>query len=244
MRLVALVSLLALSAACSSGLAPTTSVVVTLPDQPVQSIKLLSVTKILAFGDSLTEGGTGSPLPPVDPSTPGFSHSYPYKLQQLLNAAYPTQTISVFNGGMGGTLATSSTDRLQQLISQFSPQVMILMDGANDFNQGASVTAVVGGMASMVDLAQSRGVFVFLSAQPRQRDGGQRAGGVAQIVPYNAALSQMATTRAIPFVDIYPLITVEMLQPDGLHLTETANAALAAAYFAVIKAQFEYSAPK
>jgi lysophospholipase L1-like esterase len=244
MRLLALTMSLALSAACSSHMGPDIEPTPA-PTPTPQTIQLLSVTRILAFGDSLTEGATGEVvLPPVDPATPGYTHSYPYKLQQLLNAAYPTQTIAVFNGGQGGTFAADSISRLQGLITQFSPQVTIMLDGVNDLNNGASVSAVAGSMGNLVDTAQARGVFVFLSALTRQRADGRRAGSVAAVVPYNAALGQLATSRGVPFVDIYPLVTEDLIQPDGLHLTENANSAMAAAYFAVLRARFEYTAPK
>lgn len=245
MRLLALVLSLALGSACSSGMGPSSTPDPTPPAPTPQTIQLLSVTKILAFGDSLTEGATGETvLPPVDPATPGYTHSYPYKLQQLLNAAYPTETISVYNGGQGGTFASDSVPRLQGLITQFSPQIMILLDGVNDLNNGASIGATTGAMGNLIDTAQSHGVFVFVSALTRQRADGRRAGSFAQVVPYNSALSQLAASRGLPFVDIYPAVTEDLIQPDGLHLTENANAVMAAAYFAALRARFEYTALK
>jgi hypothetical protein len=65
----------------------------------VTKVPQLSVTRIVAFGDSLT-AGTTSP----DPMTLALvkPDSYPYQLQDLLAARYTDQTIEVINEGCGG----------------------------------------------------------------------------------------------------------------------------------------------
>lgn len=247
MRLIALVSSLALSAACSSGIGPSTSIVIPLPVTPTpQTVKLLSVTRIMAYGNSITEGqpGVGTPLPQPDPSTPGDSRSYPFKLQQMLNAQYPSQKLSVYNAGKGGDSAVGSVTRLESVLGQLHPEVVILFLGENDLNAGTPIPAVTGAMSTLIDTARGSGAYVLLSTISRQRVGGQRAGAPQQIVPYNTALFDVATVHAAQLVDIYPLITDDLVGPDGLHLTEAANATLAAAYFTVIKTRFEYTAPK
>lgn len=239
---VLVLSVLVSSVACSSPVTSPNSVVIEIPNQPVQQTRLLSTPRILTFCDSLTEGSNGETMfPPVDPATPGLPHSYPYKLQALLAQRYTSQTISVFNGGIGGKTAAESQPRLADLISQFKPDVMILLCGVNDLNNGDSVGTVIGAMDRLIDEAQSRGVYVVLSTLTRQREGGRRAFSPRQVEPYNVALRQLAATGSAIFADVYPLVTDALIASDGLHLTESGNAVLAAAYFEVLRSRFEYA---
>ena len=140
----------------------------------------LSTPRVLAFGDSLTEGGDGvTAFPPTDPATPGLSRSYPYKLRDLLAARYASQAISVFNGGSGGRTAAASQAILGSEIQQFNPDVVILLLGVNDLNVGDSIPTVTAAMARLIGEAQSRGKYVILSTLTRQRPGGQRAFSLA-----------------------------------------------------------------
>ena len=66
---------------------------------------VLSITRILAFGDSLTAGTTSPPLL-VRSTGPGLPESYPFKLQALLAMRYTGQTIELFNEGQPGQRAT------------------------------------------------------------------------------------------------------------------------------------------
>src|SRR5690349_2628667 len=70
----------------------------------------LGVSKILAFGDSITEGVDSPPMAFEVlswnlPLAAGRSQSYPFKLKALIDARYTGQTISVFNGGFAGRQA-------------------------------------------------------------------------------------------------------------------------------------------
>jgi lysophospholipase L1-like esterase len=211
-------------------------------------------TSYLAFGDSLTEG-LATPLGPSTFSThpedsPGDERGYPYKLQELLNARYATQTIHVYNGGFGGQNASADaagiTRSLGEFLDAFHPQVMILMHGANDINApGATVGPVVAAVESLVVAAQAAGADVIVSGLPPRTPGGtpSRGNNPELVVPYNTALSTMAAAHGARFVDIYPLFSPSLagpdLAPDGLHLTQSANLKLAQAYFKVIAAAYE-----
>jgi len=241
---VLLFGISAASAACSSPVTSPSAVVIEVPNPTVQQTRLLSTARILTFCDSMTAGADGETLfPPVDPTTAGPSHSYPYKLERLLAQRYASQAISVFNGGIGGTTASGSRPRLASLMSQLSPDVLILLCGVNDLNGGDSEANVASAMEGLIDEAQSRGVYVVLSSLPHQRVGGRRAFAPELILPYNAMLRQLATTGSAIFADIYPLVTDAVIAPDGLHLTESGNAVLASAYYDVLRSRFEFAGP-
>ena len=75
--------------------------------QPPATAPVLGITKILTFGDSMTEGVDSPPMALTAaewtlPLTAGRSQSYPFKLKALIDARYTGQTISVYNGGFAG----------------------------------------------------------------------------------------------------------------------------------------------
>ena len=65
---------------------------------PPAPVPVLAVTRILAFGDSMT-AGTTSPAVVPPALTAGPPQSYPAKLQDLVNGRYTGQTIIVLNAG-------------------------------------------------------------------------------------------------------------------------------------------------
>ncbi len=236
------------SAACGAPALTAPESVVVVPPQVIvpAPVVLLSTPRILAFGDSLTEGADGdTPFGPIDPTTPGLPQSYPYKLQALLAARYTSQTISVFSAGKGGATAAGpdGVPRLSGLLTQLKPDVVILLYGVNDLNAGTPIPDVAASMTQLISEVRGRGAYPLLSSVPRQVPGAQRAFSPTLIQPYNAALQTVSINTGALFADIYPLISESMIARDGLHLTESANATLAAAYFAVLKARFEYTSP-
>src|SRR6478672_4392547 len=62
---------------------------------------VLGLTRVLAFGDSMTEG-TVSPSTALAALGAGLPQSYPFKLQTLLTARYSAQSIVVMNAGIAG----------------------------------------------------------------------------------------------------------------------------------------------
>ena len=77
----------------------------------VTAVPQISFTKIVAYGDSLTEGVT-SP----DPTTLllNLPDSYPMKLQGLMSARYTDQAVEVFNEGCSGEFAEQVVAQLRR----------------------------------------------------------------------------------------------------------------------------------
>jgi lysophospholipase L1-like esterase len=214
------------------------------PPPPPARAPRLDVTRILTFGDSLTEGEatpTDPPVPlhPIDPATTGSSRSYPFKLQGLLNVRYAEQVISIYNGGKGGEQAAGAKPRLIELLDRFHPEVVVLMDGVNDLNGGAGAAAAAAAVGDLIREARAHGAVVLLCTIPRQRRGSQRAYSVDQVAPFNEELSRAATEMSVDLVDIYPEISMELLAPDGLHLVEEGNQLLATIIRDALKSKFE-----
>ena len=56
---------------------------------------------------------------------------------------------------------------------------------------------------------------------------------------FNADLMARAPSMGATVIDIFPLISLEMLAPDGLHLAQAGNEMLAETYFGRIKERYE-----
>jgi lysophospholipase L1-like esterase len=211
---------------------------------------VLGITRILAFGDSLTAGTTSPPLTLLPTLTPGLPESYPYKLQELLTARYTTQTIEVMNEGRGARNATADRDRLDTALRAAQPELLLLMEGANDLNNptldrlsedalDAAIQRIVDAMEDMVRDSVKRGVQVMLATLPPQRPDGRRAGGVPYLSRYNEGLKSMAVKKGARIVDLHAEFPVSLLGEDGLHPTEAGYQKIAEIFHDAIAAHYE-----
>jgi acyl-CoA thioesterase I len=246
-----------LAAACGS--APTTpptpiapqQVVEPQPPLPPTPPPTLGVTKILAFGDSMTEGVDSPSLPTPTLAltlalTPGRAQSYPFKLKALIEARYTAQTIEVLNAGLAGRQARDDRARFTDAMSEARPDLILLLEGANDLGAplregegiNARVTEVVGALEDLVRDAGFRSIPVMIGTLPPQRPGGPKAAGVAFLPRFNAAVIEMAGKKGAQVIDIAQL-PVSMIGADGLHPSEAGYQRIAEIWLDAIKARFE-----
>ena len=218
--------------------------------------QVLSVTKFLAFGDSLTIGENGRAGLHGERIVDG-PNSYPTKLQALLNVEYPGQGISVPNYGKGGEKIGDAISRLQGAISTEKPGALLLLDGYNNLLStcafGASITAacsqaitdVALGMRDLIRTGKRpeygvRYIFVstmtppgpYLGVPPDRRIGSQA------IVNVNTEIENVVRSEGVTLVDTYPRFVgheAEYVDQDGLHLRPAGYQAVADSFFAVIK---------
>lgn len=189
----------------------------------------------------MTEGTTS---PAIDPFwrlrlDAGRSTSYPYKLQTLCRERYTDQAVVVFNAGQGGRRATDDRQRLNEALSEADAEVVLLMEGANDMNAGASITSTVNAMEDMVRDAQGRGIGVLLATIPLQRPGGQRAFNPDAIPRYNEALRVMAGRKGAVLVDIGAQLPLALIGQDGLHPTEAGYDLIARLWLDALRGHYE-----
>ena len=210
-----------------------------LPIPPPPPVPILSATRFLAFGDSMTEGTVSPALQKV--LTAGLAVSYPYKLQERLTATYADQTIVVLNAGRGGELATDGVKRLPDAMREAQPNVLLLMEGVNDLNNNAGISSTIGGLASMVTYARSQGVQVFLATLPPQRRGGSRAYSVDLVPRFNDEVRKTAVAQGVTLVDVNSALDLALIGQDGLHPTEAGYSRLAEIFFEAIRSTFEQS---
>ncbi|HEX5475556.1 MAG TPA: GDSL-type esterase/lipase family protein [Vicinamibacterales bacterium] len=207
----------------------------------------LKVTRILCFGDSMTYGVT-KPAPTFQLLDAGLPVSYPYKLQTLETARYTDQTITVMNAGQAGedagTGGAPGRDRLPGVLGEAAPDVLLLMEGANDLNaiprdvvsENAAVQHIVDAMEDMVRASQYRNVPVMLATLPPQRPGGKSSPYLDQ---YNRGLRAMAKKKGAMLVDVNAQFPVDLIGNDSLHPTEAGYEKLAEIFQAALAAAYE-----
>jgi lysophospholipase L1-like esterase len=217
----------------------------------VSAVPVLSSIRFVAFGDSITEGKT-SP----DPTTLllSLTESYPFKLQALLADRYIDQTIVVINRGVGGEPAyQKGMARFPKVLDADKPQVVLLLDGANDLlNAGstglfdAAIDRIITALRSMIRAARSRGVRVMLASFPPQNPAGSRGDGADWVPKLNAAIADLAEDERAVLVDLYGGLggtPVGSIGVDGLHPTDAGYTKIANVWFDAIKRTYEVPGP-
>lgn len=117
-------------------------------DKPLNTLE--SDARILAFGDSLTEGkGVQT------------QDSYPAALARLISR-------QVINEGISGELSEEGAQRLPDLLVSNQPDLLILMHGGNDILQNVSPATAKSNIATMIKAAQQLSVPVVLIGIPEK----------------------------------------------------------------------------
>lgn len=204
----------------------------------------LQRTRIMAFGDSLTEGATiltNDPYAVVHPP----ETAYPTVLRQLLSARYTDQTIMVFNRGMRGDIAWRALSRFIEAFVADAPNVVVIQEGYNDFR--VAETAVIGiasaaaGVTELAGEARRRGARVFICTLAPGRPGRLQIPASA-LEAINDRIRNIARTEGAVLVDLYAALTPDVnanVSIDGLHLTPLGYRRVAETVFAAIRADLE-----
>jgi len=184
----------------------------------------LQFTQFLAFGDSITEGGTSDPVPPNTVLGPLALTPEPYPLgvQRRLSAQYPLQAIRVINAGVTGEVAyEGGVGRFRSVISANRPEVVLLMEGSNDISTPSGLDPGIAALATMVQEASSQGRPVCLATIPPHRPDGirRRALIAARVDPFNDRIRALAETRRVLLVDVHNAMDLTMIGFDDVHPT-------------------------
>jgi lysophospholipase L1-like esterase len=218
------------------------------PTPPTAPPPTLGLTRILTFGDSMTEGTTSAPVTTLlFRLDAGLSRSYPFKLQTLASARYTAQTIQILNAGHAGNEAVNDRGRFSDVIGDAKPQLVLLMEGANDLNAplaagegtNARIATTVSALEDMVRDAGFRGIPVMIGTLPPQRPGGPKAGAATFLSKFNDAVKIMAGRKGAAVVDVNAQMALSEIGQDGLHPTEAGYQHMAEIWLAAIKAAYE-----
>lgn len=214
---------------------------------------VLGVTKLLAFGDSVTRGEDGRPER-VRPSVIDPAAAYPAVLQSLFDRDFPSQGITVLGAGVSGEPVscvpppadpedTCATDRLPVELAQHRPDVLLILHGYNDLDAGLSaVDKVVTAIRDLIRTARSAGVqrvFVGTITPGRTPTGPfRRQRDPEVILMTNAALLAMVPAEGAYVVDLYAAFVgreLELVADDGLHLTAVGSRVVAETFYARVR---------
>jgi lysophospholipase L1-like esterase len=178
-------------------------------------------------------------MPVVD-----LANAYPTYLQQFFNDRIPSQTFTVVNAGLGGERVADNDLRLKDALARHQPQVLLLLEGINDLNNGASAQTVVNALRDSIRTARDRGVqFVFVSTLlPVARDvcGVPPPRCRAADTPVDVQLAtndmirSMVPANGAHLVDPYNTFVanrVAYIDVDGLHMRPEGYRALATAFW-------------
>lgn len=167
---------------------------------------------VLAFGDSLTYG-TGA----------SAGQAYPEVLASLLGRP-------VVKVGVPGEISAAGLKRLPGLLDSYSPTLVILCHGGNDFLRHLDQGETIRNLTAMVELIRERGADVILVGVPKLGFG-------LQIPKFYAAIAE---TYAIPFEEgiLLELLGDNRMKSDSIHPNATGYRMMAEALYQTInKAQ-------
>jgi len=239
----------------------TCSFTITVTDPPK-----LTLTRFVAFGDSITageDGIDGGPdtsglcIPKVT-STAGIhqglilpdAQTYPGQLQAKLAARYATQSPTVLKRGCPGefaapaTLPSATRARFDAIVSTGQYDVVLIMEGSNDLDAPVytdPIGAAAAALRSFVTDAKSVGMKPLLATIPPMNPAGRRGSGAGKVTQLNDRIQQIAGIENIPLVDVYTAFNgnLALLGDDGLHPNANGYAVIATAFFDVIQNAFE-----
>ena len=201
-------------------------------------------TRIMAFGDSLTEGATILSNDPYDIVHPPET-AYPTVLRQLLSARYTDQTITVFNRGLPGEEAWRALSRFIAVYTADVPDVVVLQEGYNDFR--VQDDAVIGinnatlGITQLAGEARRRGARVFICTLAPGRAGRVQI-PTSALLAINDRFRQVARGEGAVLVDLYSALLPDVnanVSIDGMHLTPLGYRRVAETVLAAIRADLE-----
>ena len=201
--------------------------------------RMLSRTKFVAFGDSITDGVVR--LVPL--ITLGRPESYPFKLEAFLSQSYPTQTFVVFEEGRPGEKTTEGVRRLPSVLDAHQPELMLLFEGVNAVRE-LSTSSQVNALRNMIIIAQQRGVEVIIATlmpiSPERED--DHPGTAPKIDALNARIFALADEHGLGnVVDLFAIFrsNMHLLGSDGLHPTEEGQTRIAEAFRDEIVRRYE-----
>jgi lysophospholipase L1-like esterase len=218
----------------------------------ISKLPTLSKTRYLAFGDSITAGEVTFPAGTLS-SGMGLitrqvvvpSAAYPNVLLNTLRGRYSSQAsaMEVFNYGVGGEKVVNTRNRFFSALSATRPQVLLLMEGANDIPLGedGAASSAANEIRTWVQGAKAQGISVFLATPTPGRPGNRQIQPIL-LLDYANRMRAVAAQEGVPLVDLYGLMLPDAqryIGVDGLHPNELGYARIADLFFQAIQSAFE-----
>ncbi len=206
----------------------------------------LGGTKFVAFGDSITYGTFSSFDGRFLYDAP--ESSYPRRVELSLRQVFPGQAsvLRVINAGIPGERAIEGRNRIATVLRANDPDGLLLLEGINDLNFGASVAATAAAVVQIIDMARTFNVTVLVGLMPQTYEsvypsGEIRSQAADKIVPFNNELRRLtAGMPNVHIVDLYARFGTNrsLMGADGLHPTDAGYALMASTFVQSIENVF------
>jgi acyl-CoA thioesterase-1 len=160
--------------------------------------------RILAFGDSLTQGYG------VPPGT-----EFPARLQKALNAK--GLDVTVINGGVSGETSAGGLARIDWLLGdgKSGPDAAIVELGANDGLRGLPAAEMEKNLDAILAKFKARNIPVLFAGMKAPRNFGAR-----YAAEYDEVFPKLAAKYDVLFYPFFldgVVLDRSLVQPDGLH---------------------------
>lgn len=135
------------------------------------------------------------------------------------------KSYTVFNESISGDTTAGGLARIDKALSQHKPEIVLLELGANDGLRGLSPKLMKSNLAEMVKRSQKAGAKVLLLSMRIPPNYGKR-----YVDMFYKVYPQLAEEMKIPFVPFIleeVALVKELMQKDGLHPNEKAQAIIA-----------------
>lgn len=205
----------------------------------------LRLTRIMAFGDSITEGQVIVPNTESAELISVFETAYPTVLAGLLGARYTDQRIEVFNRGRAAERAELALSRFIGSFGIDRPDTVVLLEGYNDIifaaTSGLGIDAAEHGVSALAADARNRGARVFICTLSPSK-AGRRQIPMSSIQAANDRLRVVARGEGAYLIDVFSALLPDLdanISSDGLHLTPAGYRRVAETVFAAIRADLE-----
>ena len=178
---------------------------------------------VVAFGDSITQGGECGCVP------------YPARLSPMIGK-------TVYNTGIGGTMVRENVDRAQAVITQYRPAFMLILYGVNDHIHGKGATGSLEALSQITLICKQNNVVPVLATYPLPF--GSHGAFAAGTIGLNEGIRGLAEAQDIRCVDLELEFALEaeetapgevvtdraLMEADGLHPNDAGTQIMALAF--------------
>ncbi|CAK8723454.1 Lysophospholipase L1 [Candidatus Electrothrix laxa] len=174
-------------------------------------VSLSHADVVVCFGDSITAGYLATP--------------YPTNLQSMYGSSSSTQVI---NAGEGGEDTYNGVYRLEGVLSEYAPNYVVIMEGANDVMIGISPETTVFNLNNMLEQTLAAGAVPILSTiTPNISNSGY------QPENYNPGIIDLAQSGNTTLVDTYANVVSDWSNTtvDGIHPNESGSVTIAQGFY-------------
>jgi len=225
------------------------------PVEPPAAATRLTVSTILAFGDSITAGYV-SPTAFTLLLEP--QNSYPTLLEELLRTRFPSQNISVINRGTGRETSAEGNDRFLNEVDRYQPDLILILEGVNDlalgilaasldgkpFDENGFTDGIVLNLSTMARRGSKRGAAVLLATLTPVEAAWRAANpdGDSAVDSLNRKIRSLGSELGAGPVETHGALEgTGLIGQDGLHPTRQGYEVVAQTFFEMIVSRFEKS---